>query len=1054
MAKKTTKANTGLSITRNGNKFTVGSWKIKAKDVDWQKIRYRTYDGTAWSAWTTKKVGKKKTTYSFELDPTATITRVQAETQTDRDGAKYKPSAWDSASALFEVLPPPDPVLTVSADSANKTTFSWSIDSSESAQEWYYQTLYRTKCTSTPDSSSDWSDWAPLNQSSVVYTDNVLNQTRIFQIKAVGPGGESAIQTERHELCVPPIATWVESTEQTGGNLGYAVTYTKRASYYEMTYNVNLSASSYSADSIIPQYYIGAPDADMNCPSDANWVDGSTYNYSDGKTNYPLAITTGSLIGDDECLWARVKTVHDGTESHSEAYRVITGKLAAPTATISMGTPTASGFSVTINVTDAGTDVPGAYMQVYLERYSAAGVENYILIGTLANGETTKTITSSIDITGETGYGIHVRNVTADGSSMVSGFYDYATSMPTAPSLDSVDPTNTSGKVYLSWTNYWADATGVIISWTQDPDNWMSNEEPETYEITEVASHWYITGLETGVTWYFRIRSVMTDMDSETLSPWSEIKPIDLSSAPAIPVLYLSDEVCTADGMVTAYWSYVTTDGTAQVAGNIVRAYPSGGSWTYSKPIVSVTSAQHVDIYPQEYGWSTGSTIYLALQTRSGSGGASEYSTPAKLVIAAKPSVTIASQNLAYVDTVTEYFDGDASTTEFLCANSLSGAPTVTVDDEAVTATYSGDTVTLSTAPAEGAEIKVVYTTSDYWTLKSLPLTMRLRPVRAASVTVALERSSTYPMERPDGKVTDGPIGETIYVKTLPAADTMDISIGTNDLIGHLDDGAFYRLIVTVEDVYGQTAQATPKMFKVHWSHQAWRPVAHFKTDFERYAARIRPVAGAEYVDGDTCDIYRIGFDGPELIYSGAEFGEEYVDPFPAFGPDSGYKVVTVTAAGDYITEDNDFAEYDTTEEGGYPQLDPGTLVIDFADDRAELPYNIAMSNAWTKDFERTVYLGGHVAGDHNKAVTRDLNATSVLVRGDRDGVAELMRDLANYPGICHVRTPEGSSFAADVQVQESTSYDKASVDYQLQIQKVDTVGFDGMTYAEWKETI
>ena len=178
------------------------------------------------------------------------------------------------------------------------------------------------------------------------------------------------------------------------------------------------------------------------------------------------------------------------------------------------------------------------------------------------------------------------------------------------------------------------------------------------------------------------------------------------------------------------------------------------------------------------------------------------------------------------------------------------------------------------------------------------------------------------------------------------------------------------------------------------------------------------------------------------------------MDPFPAFGPDSGYKVVTVTAAGDYITEDNDFAEYDTTEEGSYPQLDPGTLVLDFADDRAELPYNIAMSNAWTKGFERTVYLGGHVAGDHNKTVTRDLNATSVLVRGDRDGVAELMRELANYPGICHVRTPEGSSFAADVQVNEASSYDKASVDYQLQIQKVDTVGFDGMTYAEWKETI
>ena len=178
------------------------------------------------------------------------------------------------------------------------------------------------------------------------------------------------------------------------------------------------------------------------------------------------------------------------------------------------------------------------------------------------------------------------------------------------------------------------------------------------------------------------------------------------------------------------------------------------------------------------------------------------------------------------------------------------------------------------------------------------------------------------------------------------------------------------------------------------------------------------------------------------------------MDPYPAFGQASGYKVVTVTATKDYITEEDMFAEYDSTEEGGYPQLDPGTLVIDFADDRAELPYNISLDNAWEKDFQRTVYLGGHVAGDHNKAVTRDLSATSVLVRGDTDGVAELMRALAQFAGICHVRTPEGSSFAADVQVSEAMSFDSKKTDYRLTIKAVDTVGFDGMTYSEWRETL
>jgi len=60
------------------------------------------------------------------------------------------------------------------------------------------------------------------------------------------------------------------------------------------------------------------------------------------------------------------------------------------------------------------------------------------------------------------------------------------------------------------------------------------------------------------------------------------------------------------------------------------------------------------------------------------------------------------------------------------------------------------------------------------------------------------------------------------------------------------------------------------------------------------------------------------------------------------------------------------------------------------------------------------------------------------------------MRALARHAGLCHVRTPEGSSFTASVQVSEDRGYDSATIDYNLTIQVVDTVGFDGMTYAEW----
>ena len=1035
--------NTSPQISRDKNKFTA-KWKLRAKNIEEQKVRYSTYNGKKWSSWTTKKISKKATSFSFHLDASKKITRIEVETQVNAE--RHSASSWGASSSRYKVEKPPAPTLSVSNDSANKTTFTWSINSNDKNAHWYYRCYYRTKCDETPDSDDGWGAWTYASSGSYTYTDNNVGETRIFQIKAVGPGGTSAIRTERHIIGSSPVATWGDP----------AVSYTQGSSYYQMTYNVNLKGSSYAIDTITPQYLIDTPTSTMEPSSGASWTDGSDYNYSDKKEDYTLVVTTSALVGADECLWARVKTVHDEIESYSDAYRVITGELTAPSCTISMGTPTQSGFTVSITVDDAGTDVPGAYQEVYLEKASATGIENYIKIGTIANGTSSATISSSIDLTGETGYSIHVRNVTADGISMTSGYDSYQTTMPTAPTLNSVDQTTTSGKVYLSWTNNWSDATGTIIAWTQDPDNWMSNDEPETYEISEIASHWFITGLETGTKWYFRIRSVKEENDSVTYSPWSADMSIDLAEAPAVPVLYLSDQTITEDGMVTAYWSYVSTDGTAQISASIVEATFSGGVWSFGDPIEATTTAQHIDIYAADKGWENGDVIYLALQTRSGSGGQSEYSTPVQLVIAAKPEVAITATSLQATDTVREFFRGDGSTTAFECDYNLSAAPTATVDGTAATVSnYSGATVTLASAPADGAEVVINYTTADHDVLAVMPLTATVTTGNAQALEVKVERAAAYPMDRPDGKTTYGAVGETVYVDTIPAEASNSISIDLEDMLqgGRLDDGAWYRLVVTASDNYGQSASANI-LFMVHWTHQAWEPTAHFRMDFERYAAEILPIASANYAAGDTCDIYRLGFDAPELIYSGAQFGEKYVDPYPAFGPESGYNVVTVTGNGDYITENDEFAQYNTLEEGGYPQLDPGTIVIDFNQQRIELPYNIELQNAWQKDFQRTAYLGGHVTGDHNKAVLRDLNASTVLVRGDDAAVAMQMRALARYAGLCHIRTPEGSSFTADIQVSEVQAYETARIDYSMTIQKVDTVGFDGMTYAEWRASL
>ena len=187
--------------------------------------------------------------------------------------------------------------------------------------------------------------------------------------------------------------------------------------------------------------------------------------------------------------------------------------------------------------------------------------------------------------------------------------------------------------------------------------------------------------------------------------------------------------------------------------------------------------------------------------------------------------------------------------------------------------------------------------------------------------------------------------------------------------------------------------------------------------------------------------------DKPELVYKGATFGTEYVDPYPAIGERGGYRFVLVTANGDYITPDNTYAWVDV--DAG---IEYDGMIIDFDGGQLYLRYGVNVDSDWSKGFTKTDYLGGSQTGDWTKAVTRTSTATGAIVRLINGDDIEVMHSLAEHAGICHVRTAQGSSFAADVQVSESQNAEKHGevATYQLKITRVDPQGYEAMTAEEW----
>ena len=325
--------------------------------------------------------------------------------------------------------------------------------------------------------------------------------------------------------------------------------------------------------------------------------------------------------------------------------------------------------------------------------------------------------------------------------------------------------------------------------------------------------------------------------------------------------------------------------------------------------------------------------------------------------------------------------------------------------------------------------------------LDEMPLHIEAEGAGVGSRTdIIITRYGDSRIIRPDETVLDGFDGETIYNRSFNGEVNLDITV--DDLVGRLDDDMYYLLTVIVSDNLGQTA-VHQERFMVAWDHQAETPTA--TVTIQDNVAHITPAAPVSAVLGDFCRIYRLSKDKPELIMEG-EYGTEYVDPYPA--SNGGYRVVDITVNGDYMAPDMP-AWVDIDHNLALPEV-----IIDYDEGKQiRLPYNLTVSNSWNKDFERNVYLNGAVQGDWNKAVTRDSSLSSIAIKGD-DPLVEQMHDLAAYSGLCHVRTPEGSSYSANITVNESGSYGDVLIAYDIKVERVDPEGYEAMTKADWDDRV
>ena len=1041
----------GLTIARAGLKFTL-TWKCADQDYDGGiEVQYRTYEGGSakstrgWTSWTKISILRGETTASKSFSassffPTTdqylfgVMFRVRGKRKKTESGDTVKEYDWSAwAEKTLDLNAPSNPTVTQALDDQleNVTIFSWNANASDTNTrpfkdvEW--QSILVKNCAETDGSKLSWKTTAlgwqtgtgGAESSKTIADESELvlagYYTRWFRIRSRGCGGNnglglSAWKYTKHVYAMPAVPTINKAT--CSNSMWCVVNWTAGSNAYR------------PIDYTEVQWCKGYPDVNMGLTQTPSWNTAVTLRDSSGIDEVNFAI--GQTLELDECLWVQVVAHHDRRERASKAFLVKTAKMTQPedlaveigmdpsdprvyvsaayNGNVPMGTGNVPNVKIAVvcrRTSDANTDEKDPIIGLtYISesfRYPAPAAGETLRFGVYAFvGTYTRTLLSN-----------NVTDYTIDAK-MTSDIIWSGGYVPQVATGIKAVATETPGEVLLTWTwPSWEKANRCEVSWSKNPNAWECNKGPETYMMTSLSqARIRISELEVGAVWYFRIRIANETERTTTYGPYSDTIEVNLSSTPSIPVLNLSRAVVrkytskTKD-IVKASWIYASPDGLEQNYARVnLVTYDNNGNLVIGQTIATVNSnARSKTFYARTKnsngtysGWATG-TYLMVVSVRNSANKWSDYSDPVSLIVADPVVCTITSTSLV----------------------------SRTIQDEL------GNNITV-------------------YDLTELPLTVTATGAGAGGITqVIIERADEYHMRRPDETMLDGYDGETIVIMRKSGEPT--ITITAADLVGRLDDGAPYRLIVTSQDSYGQTASKTIN-FEVHWARQAEVPTASVEMDGN--AAVITVTAPDSAEEGDVCDIYRLTADIPQLIVQAGTFGTAYVDPYPAIGHGFGHRCVHRTANGDYITENNSPAWVDLTDmDGDLLDLDHG--IINFDGYELHFRYNNELTSTWDKDFQQTRYLGGSIVGDWNPGVERRTSINAVIMVDEEEDF-RILRRLADYPGICHVRTPDGSSFNADVQVGDAISYQNAGklVEVTLTCSRVDAAELDGLTYEEW----
>lgn len=597
-------------------------------------------------------------------------------------------------------------------------------------------------------------------------------------------------------------------------------------------------------------------------------------------------------------------------------------------------------------------------------------------------------------------YRVRCRAINVYGKTEVNGewspYSGEQTTIPHAITGLTVERRNATS-VQLNWHKVEA-ATSYEIQYVTSKKYFDTSSDVGSASSTE--SRAFISGLNSGTKWFFRVRAV----NGVGESGWSKIVSVTVGTEPEPPTTWTLTSTAVVGEDIVIYWTHNTEDGSRMTEAEILLNIDG----KESKVTVTV-SQDEIDKAIQEGepekihshtiktgSYKEGAKIKYRIRTKGILDDFSDWSDSKTVELFAKPSISLHLNDLV-----------------------------------------AGDT-------------------NNYLDSYPLEIITSVTPVTQTPITyhVTITAVGDYESMAQDGSTYWVSNGDTIYSQVFTTKERdFQLILEAGDVL--FEDDRRYKVKVTVAMDSGLTAEAQT-IFAVHLKEMSGILDASINIYKPSLSAYISPIYYEEQgdekvlIEDVSLSVYRREYNGTLTLIDAGSYNDGTVtvmDEYPSLDyaryrivarNDSSGKIAYEDLPGIYIGEPSIVIQWKEPWTNFDYEEGVVTETPDWPYSMVRLPYNVDISENYNQDVSLIEYIGRkHPVSYYGTQRGETASWSTEIDKQDKETLYALRR-LAVWPGDVYVREPSGIGYRARVSVSMSVNHLSLTVPVSFDITRVE----------------